>query len=180
MRIVLLATYLLMLIASPALAQADDPMLPQPDPPGVWRKLTLDDATTTSKCIGNPVTPVCAVETYWACFLRRQPELCDMVQAGVRPLLNREPRVRLDVREEYRITSARRPSPLDPVDPATEGNMKPQAGDVVIWLISRLCFGPLDDDSDCTLGVENDPPYVHMLRKQGDIWVYAYRFRARF
>jgi len=179
MRLALLATYALMLLAAPSFAQASDPILPPPDPPGMWRKLTLDDATTTSTCIGNPVTPLCAVETYWACFLRREPELCDMVQAGVRPQ-SKGPHIRPDIREDYRITYARRPSPLDPVDRATEGNMKPQAGDVVIGIITRLCFGPIDDDADCTPGVENDPPYVHMLRRQGDIWVYAYRFRARF
>jgi hypothetical protein len=179
MRIALPATYLLMLLALPglAVAQASDPSLPPPDPPGVWRKLTLDDATTTSRCIGNPVTPLCAVDTYWACFFRAQPELCDMVEAGARPPTLDKPVP--DYRQEYRVVYARRPSPLDPVDRATEGNMKPQPGDVVIGLMRRFCAGPVDDDSNC-LDVENDPPYVHMLRKRGDHWVYAYRFRARF
>lgn len=177
MRPALLATYFLMLIVTPSFAQASDPMLPSPDPPGVWRKLTQDDATTTSTCIGNPVTPLCAVETYMACFLRRQAELCDMVQAGIRPIMSvtRRP----DLREEYRVVYARRPSPLDPVDRSTEGNMKPQPGDVVIGYMIRDCFGAANDVTNCD-EVENDPPYVHMLRRQGDIWVYAYRFRARF
>lgn len=177
MRIALLAAVSLAFFTLPALAQANDPVLPPPDPPGAWRKLTLDDATSSSRCIGNPVTPLCAVETYLACFLRLQPELCDLVQAGVRPL----PGVtrRADLREEYRVIYARRPSPLDPVDPATEGNMKPQTGDVVIGYMIRDCFGAVDDVSDCDK-VENDPPYVHMLRKRGDLWIYAYRFRARF
>lgn len=178
MRVALLTTYFLMLIVSPAVAQTSDPVLPTPDPPGVWRSLTQDEATTTSRCIGNPVTPLCAVETYWTCFLRRQPELCDMVEAGVKPLPNvvRRP----DRREDYRVVYARRPSPLDPVDRATEGNMKPQPGDVVIALMRRICYGPPGDESDCELNVENDPPHIHMLRRQGDFWVYAYRFRPRF
>jgi hypothetical protein len=178
MRIVLRATYFLMLIVAPAFAQASDPIVPLPDPPGTWRKLTHDEATTTSRCIGNPVTPLCAVETYWACFLHRRPELCDMVQAGVRPL-EVVPKVP-NKREEYRVLYARRPSPLDPVDPATEGNMKPQPGDVVIGLMRRTCYDSPDDEPKCTLGIENHPPHVHMLRKQGEFWVYAYRFRARY
>ena len=178
MRIALLATYFLMLIvAAPAVAQAHDPVLPQPDPQGTWRKMTRDDATTTSRCVGNPVTPLCALETYLACFLRRQPEFCDMVQAGIRPIMSVTRRA--DLREEYRVVYARRPSPLDPVDRGTEGNMRPQPGDVVIGYMIRDCFGAAEDVTNCD-EVENDPPYVHMLRKQGDIWVYAYRFRARF
>jgi len=179
MRIVLLAICIFVagVTAPQSFAQAPDPMLPPPDAPGVWRKMTRDDATTTSRCIGNPVTPLCAVETYLACFLRRQPELCDMVEAGIRPIMSVV--WRADWREEYRVVYARRPSPLDPVDRSTEGNMKPQPGDVVIGYMIRDCFGAADDISDCDK-VGNDPPYVHMLRKQGDIWVYAYRFRARF
>jgi len=66
----------------------------------------------------------------------------------------------------------------DPVDRATEGNMKPLAGDVVIALIRRSCWGPLDDESDCTIGEETAPPYIHLLRRQGEFWVYVYRYRA--
>lgn len=179
MRVVLLATYLLMIaLAGPALAQASDSIAPPPDPPGVWRKLTHDPATTTSTCIGNPVTPLCAAETFWACFLRLQPELCDMVEARVRPHLNvSKP---LNHRLEYRVAYARRPSPLDPVDRATEGNMKPLAGDVLIALIRRSCWGPLDDESDCATGQETAPPYIHLLRRQGEFWVYVYRYRAPY
>ncbi len=43
-----------------------------------WRTLTFSDETTTSKCIGKPVTPICAVETFEACFKRSQIELCRM------------------------------------------------------------------------------------------------------
>ena len=41
-----------------------------------WRTLTFSDETTTSKCIGKPKTPICAVETFRACFKRSQIELC--------------------------------------------------------------------------------------------------------
>ena len=42
------------------------PDLPRPDPKGTWRKITWDDATTTSKCIGDLSTPLCALETVLA------------------------------------------------------------------------------------------------------------------
>jgi hypothetical protein len=44
------------------------------DPAGSWRVMRRDDAT--SDCIGDPVTPICAVETQIACFDRAVVELC--------------------------------------------------------------------------------------------------------
>ena len=160
-----------------ALAQPD-PDLPQPDPPGAWRKITHDCATTDSKCIGNPVTPLCAIETYFACFLRREPDYCDIVEAGVRP----SPQVgrTQDAHDEYRIVYARRPSPLDPLDPATEGTARWLPGDVIIGFMRRPCIKLHTGDYNCAIGVESDPLFVHIVRKQGDHWVYVSRFRPRF
>ena len=44
--------------------------------PARWRIMTMEDATSTSRCIGDPRTPLCAVETLMACFIRRQVRLC--------------------------------------------------------------------------------------------------------
>lgn len=38
-----------------------------------------NNATSSSPCIGNPVTPECAVETYEACINRWDQKLCDMM-----------------------------------------------------------------------------------------------------
>lgn len=46
------------------------------DPPGQWRSLTWDEKTTTSTCIGKPISPICAVETKEACYLQEKEELC--------------------------------------------------------------------------------------------------------
>lgn len=67
-----------LVFATPSLVHAAEP-LPRPDARGQWRVITADDATTTSRCIGNPTTPACAIETHLACFVRRQQELCDKV-----------------------------------------------------------------------------------------------------
>lgn len=168
----------LLLLALPGWAQPADPDLPLPDPPGVWRKLTHDDATTDSRCIGNPKTPLCAIETYIACFLRREPDYCDIVGAGVRPL----PQVgkALHQHEEYRIVYARRPSTLDPLDPTTEGTARWQPGDVLVGFMRRACFKRERRPDNCTLDVESDPLFVYILRKEGKDWVFAGRFRPRF
>ncbi|MBI1244391.1 MAG: hypothetical protein GC202_05240 [Alphaproteobacteria bacterium] len=64
-------------LALPAGAQTRDPDLPPVDPPGHWRQMTLDDATSDSMCVGKFDTPLCAVETVIACFARKEWELCN-------------------------------------------------------------------------------------------------------
>ncbi|MEO5338747.1 MAG: hypothetical protein H7841_17975 [Magnetospirillum sp. WYHS-4] len=67
---------LAVLLAVPAWAGGPDPDLPAVSPKGKWRVLTPDDATSTSRCIGRPETPLCAAETIVACFERTDKELC--------------------------------------------------------------------------------------------------------
>ena len=43
-----------------------------------WRSIAYDDALTTARCVGDPRTPVCAVETVFACLVRRG-DLCRKV-----------------------------------------------------------------------------------------------------
>jgi len=57
-------------------AMAADPDVPRRDPKGFYRYLTQEADSTTSTCIGNPITPLCAVETVLACFVRRDSNLC--------------------------------------------------------------------------------------------------------
>ncbi len=40
---------------------------------------TITQTESTSKCIGDPRTPLCAVETLLACNIRGQIELCQMI-----------------------------------------------------------------------------------------------------
>lgn len=56
--------------------------VPPPDPQGVYRTLTGDNATSTSRCIGSTDEPLCAVETVLACQSRDNAELC---RAGLAP-----------------------------------------------------------------------------------------------
>ena len=176
--VLILTAALLAGLLPAAVAQPADPDLPEPDPPGVWRRVTHDNATTDSKCIGNPVTPLCAIETYLACFLHREPHYCAIVEAGVRPL----PQVgkALHQYEEYRIVYARRPSRLNPLEPTTEGTAQWLPGDVLIGLMRRACFKYDGRPDNCTLDVENKPLFVYILRREGEDWIFVSRFRPRF
>jgi hypothetical protein len=55
---------------------------PAIDKPGYWRVMGQDDEHSTSRCIGNPDTPLCAIETIIACFVRKNNELCKIGQGA--------------------------------------------------------------------------------------------------
>jgi len=67
---------LVLTTVGPAQAWEREGLLPAPDAEGTYRVITRDPATTTSDCIGRPVTPLCAVETFIACRTREDFELC--------------------------------------------------------------------------------------------------------
>lgn len=73
----LLVVTLLLAAALPAHAAEDVP-LPPLTPKGEYLVMTQDNVTSSSKCIGNPVTPMCAVETKLACEQRNDPSLCEL------------------------------------------------------------------------------------------------------
>jgi hypothetical protein len=64
------------LILSAPVWAADGPGYSNDPAIGVKRVMTKDPETTDSKCVGDPKTPVCALETMLACLVRQQPDLC--------------------------------------------------------------------------------------------------------
>lgn len=64
-------------LVSPVVAAEPDRRSQDGPPP--WRIIGQDDRSTTSRCIGRPETPLCAVETLLACFQWARPDLCRMV-----------------------------------------------------------------------------------------------------
>ena len=58
---------------------------------GEVRLMTLDNETSTSACIGDPKTPLCAAETVEACFSRVVKGLCETVGADFSPYEGRTP-----------------------------------------------------------------------------------------
>ncbi len=70
-----IATLIASLAGAPGLAHAGgDERAPPPTgrtgSASAWRAIAYDDAHTTARCVGDPKTPVCAVETILACFIR--------------------------------------------------------------------------------------------------------------
>lgn len=61
--------------ALPAYAGEDVP-LPPLTPKGKQLFMTRESSTSSSECVGSPVTPMCAVETLLACFVRGDDSLC--------------------------------------------------------------------------------------------------------
>jgi hypothetical protein len=59
-----------------AVERTEDLDLPTPDKPGTWRWMTQDPKTTTSRCVGETKTPLCTIETFLACRIRANDELC--------------------------------------------------------------------------------------------------------
>ena len=68
---------LLCLLTVSACAQNQSAPLADVPPPDKIRFVGPDDAT--SKCIGNPKTPLCAMETFFACSARQDMDLCRKV-----------------------------------------------------------------------------------------------------
>jgi hypothetical protein len=162
-------------------APARDPDLPEVDPPGQGRAVAGDDATTASRCVGNPVTPLCAVETVIACFTRKQDELCRIGMGLDRPPeLVRDGPVPDDYYYyRYRVVSARRfgandlPEPrelkLTEMPPAwwyTEDRRQYRPGDAEIVLLQQICW-----PSPAGCDPMGDPDrFTYHLRRLGENW----------
>ncbi len=64
-------------IATPPLPMPTSmPVRPEPK----WKRITNFGTDTQSDCIGNPKTPVCAVETFVACLAYRDGDLCAIAE----------------------------------------------------------------------------------------------------
>jgi hypothetical protein len=140
------------LLANDVSAGAHDPDLPAIDPPGQGRVMTHDDASSTSKCIGNPITPLCAVETDIACFTRKNNDLC-RIAMGLDSLIEFYRGQPIpDVYYRYRVLSAKRfteqnlppprqlpPSASPPEWWYTEDRRQYRPGDVEIVVLKQYC-----------------------------------------
>lgn len=170
MRRFVIPAWLALSLALPMAAWAEDETppveLPAIDGPDQWRLLTHDDATSTSKCIGDPITPLCAVETVLACFLRSQAELCRIGSGDP----NYPPRIRNEIQpaESRRYWVAG-------VEIVTEKNraaykkvryLKPQVGDVALRVRDARCYS-----EECNKPV--GPPTIYLVRRNGDKWMAA-------
>lgn len=118
----------------------------------------IAQAEATSECIGDPRTPLCAVETFLACTTRRDMALCRKV--GVKKIYFAK--VRLDL--EYVVRSLRILRPQDILPHLADTNWhKPGYAD--IRLDEHLCW---HDEGPC--GKLKWEAYGYWLRPVGDHW----------
>ncbi|MBI1244476.1 MAG: hypothetical protein GC202_05675 [Alphaproteobacteria bacterium] len=157
-----------LLLAVPARAQTRDPDLPPVDPPGHWRQMTLDDATSDSKCVGKFDTPLCAVETVIACFTRNEWELCNAALRKPghfkRPKSSRQPSF---ARTQYRIVRSEVLTQAGIDDIPRLADLE-RPGDLRIDVRKRDCY--LEDEREnCEYGVS--APNIFTLRRVDTGWL---------
>ncbi len=118
-----------------------------PDPEGVWRK--TDQIHSTSQCIGDPITPLCAIETWDTCFVRKNIELC---RIAMEKFLSDPFRFHSGPKEnhysKYRVVSVRRAT-ADDIRSGPRRLDSRQIGDLLIEIEWQPCWKGERVD-DCT------------------------------
>lgn len=138
------------------------------DPPGVWRKMTWEDETTTSKCIGQLTSPLCAVETKLAGHVRKQNSLVVMALAdGEGRTFVRSTTENKDIWEAYRFSGVRKVTARERIPLLRED---PVPGDYLVDLHTEQCFHHVNDCQQDELDRKEGPPTTHLVRKIGKKW----------
>ena len=132
-----------------------------PDPEGVWRTITPSDST--SECIGDPVAPLCAVESHLACYRRHEPDLCRIAYG---PEWEEEisfPTYPPKTFFSYRVKKTWLAGPKD-LEPLPNYAFNRELGDLMIDVIVRTCW---TEDGYCSTPII---PTTFTARKFGERW----------
>jgi hypothetical protein len=160
--VILFLSILFAAVGFAATARAQD--IGKPDPKGAWRELT--QTTGTSPCLGDPRTPICAVETEIACTIRATVELCDSVTNPKAPSLY-EAKERPNDWIWYRIVLVKRVASQTDHPPwlhYLEGYHF-ETGDVQVDVDQWRCNVPVNFCPRVYL-----PPETYITRRFGDHW----------
>jgi hypothetical protein len=146
--------------------------LPPITPVDGYFVMTQDDATTSSKCIGDPVTPLCAVETVMACEIRGNDDLC-RIGMGLKknPGLSAGPVSPRIYWVMHRAILTDETIPWDDHELKWRpGEAGVQAGDVRIDIADKICEKGEISHTACK--TEDDLPAIaaYIVRQQGDRW----------
>ena len=143
--------------------------LPPLTPKNRPRIMTMMDATSTSDCIGRPVTPLCAVETKMACFLRNDSSLCEV---AVGESFHLSGMMIAPESLRYRITKTAivddRHFPWAPIDKIYEPDRvipRVKVGDARIEVRERTCFDFSAIDCEKSGSV-----IIYVVRKVDGFW----------
>ena len=149
-------------------ARADEP--PPIDAKSRWRVMTLDDATTTSTCLGrepNP-TPLCAVDNLRACYVRSDRHYC-RIGRGLAELdrsdIYVEPSQHYYERYKVLIHRRLRPADMDYIRLESESDIA-RVGDTWILVLYGRCLLPVGGGG-CSKGGHH---LNYILRKDGPGW----------
>ena len=151
------------------------------------RLLEFTNADSTSTCIGNPVTPLCAAETFAACRLRAEWTLCTDV--GYEPGDWRRYVPTIDSKLSYHpyevIDTRRVQAEFAPRSKEWLPTIKWQPGDVAVRLLwqgcspNKKCFIETRDDPNRRHGEgcrtfefcrKDSTPNTYIVRKAGHRW----------
>lgn len=170
--------------------RALDPAQPTPDPPGLFHVVTREDATSESRCIGEGISPRCALDTWFACHVRNDPRLCERVMDFPYPEKSVGGPRSHSKELRYRIIASRRLGPgdiphgfgIDRVRPDNDERFYHQAwdwywreGDVRIDTVEQRCgrvYNGIVDSEECD--PPNAAPEVSVWRAKSGRWVIVY------
>ena len=132
-----------------------------PDPEGIWRTITATDST--SNCIGDPVTPLCAIETHLACHQHHRLDLC---RIAFEPFFEEGTYFAGDKPSSYfsyRVVRVRLAEVPD-LEPRPGMVTTRQLGDHLIDVIIRICWA--------STGYCSTPqfPTTYAVRRFGNRW----------
>lgn len=163
-------------LASACAGATQDADLPPPDPPDYWRWITQDEATTTSRCIGRPETPVCAIETIIACFTRDEGALCGVAHGDSSVGPSKKSRGTAFVATKYRFVSAKRLAEEDIsvydrlacVGAWQPGDLRVEVRRASCWRREQgyECKGPSVSDTERLEAYS----FEYIVRRSGDRW----------
>ncbi|MDK9720705.1 MAG: hypothetical protein OEL53_05925 [Rhodospirillales bacterium] len=125
--------------------------------------MTHDDATSTSQCIGDPKTPLCAIETVLACFVREERQLC-LSGMGVETVRFNFSKARPEYTQRYWVAGVEMVSDKNKATYNKVRYLTPQLGDIAIKIHDAPCY-----DQKCYKPV--GPPAIYLVRKNGDKWM---------
>jgi hypothetical protein len=150
-----------------------DPDLPTPDRPGTWHWMTQGPETTTSRCVGETKTPRCTIETYLACHIQADWELCGIAGQPV----HRYFPVDAGVYKRYRVVKVTR------FNERNLGKRSFAVGDLWIDVLEWDCnphSRMAQDRLECRKFDRRQPPIGYVLHKTGDQWRIVFIYIPRY
>jgi hypothetical protein len=147
-----------------AFAKDEAPVL---DKPGHWRVMGQDDEHSTSRCIGKPDTPLCAIETIIACFVRTNNDLCRVGQGPYLEDFRIKGSPQLAWTQRYRVVRVKRIT-RDHQRHSYLGRQPPPVlkGDLIVTIQDNDCY---DGKCEPVLGYPLNY-HKYLVRKDDGPW----------